>query len=271
VLAHVIVDGLRVAYREAGTGPPLVLLHGAMSESFEWHRQLAALSDRWRVIAWDAPGCGESDDPPPGWSLADYARCLVGLCRELALDRPHVMGLSFGGGLAIAFWEVAATLPRSLVLVSAYAGWRGSLSADEVEARLAGAMALAAHPVPPSREDGLAFTGPRPDPALLDELQAIASRVRPSTLRDMGSAFAAADLRHVLPTIRVPVLVVSGTEDRRARPVVAAALAAAIPQARLVDVPGGGHVLNQEAPDVLNEAVRAFLSEVEGAGVAGSL
>ena len=271
MLSHVVVDGLRVAYRQAGVGPALVLLHGGMSASFEWHRQLADLSDRWRVIAWDAPGCGESDDPPPGWALEDYARCLVGFCRELGLERPHVMGLSFGGGLAIAFWEVAATLPRSLVLVSAYAGWRGSLPADEVQARLAGCLALAVNPVPPSWEDGLAFTGPTPAPEVLDELLAIASRVRPRTLRDMGTAFAEADLRQVLPTIRVPTLVVSGTQDRRARPPVASAIASAIPQARLLAVPGGGHVLNQEAPDVLNAAVRAFLSEVEGAGATGSL
>jgi len=268
---HVVVDGVRLGYREAGSGPPLVLLHGGMSESFEWHRQLDALSDRWRVVAWDAPGCGESDDPPPGWSLADYAQCVVGFCREAGLQRPHVAGLSFGGGLALEVYRQEPFLPRSLILLSAYAGWRGSLPADEVAARLAGCLELAAHPTSPSRDDGRAFTGPRPDDAVLDELHAIASRVRPAALRDMGSAFAAADLNDVLPSVRVPTLVMVGLEDRRCRPQIGEAIAAAAPLSELIAVPGVGHVLHQEAPEEVNAAMRAFLTRVERGAGAGSL
>jgi pimeloyl-ACP methyl ester carboxylesterase len=271
VPSHVVVDGLRVAYREAGDGPPLLLLHGGMSEGWEWHRQIAALSDRWRVVAWDAPGCGESDDPPRGWSLADYARSAVGLCRELGLDRPHVAGLSFGGGLALAVHHEAPALTRSLVLLSAYAGWAGSLPADEVAARLAGCLELAARPSRPSREDGLAFTGPRPRAEVLDELLVLAQRARPAALADQGRAFAEADLRPVLPAVVAPTLVMVGLEDRRSPPAVGEAIAAAVPGARLIAVPEAGHVLHQEAPDAVNAAMRAFLSEVEGNGGPGSL
>jgi pimeloyl-ACP methyl ester carboxylesterase len=270
-VSHVVVDGLQIAYREAGSGQPLLLLHGAMSESWEWHRQLDALSDRWHVVAWDAPGCGESDDPPAGWSLTDYARCVVGFCRSLGLVAPLLGGLSFGGGLALAVYREAPALPRSLTLLSAYAGWRGSLPADEVAARLAGCLELAAHPVPPAREDGLAFTGPHPAPEVLDELLAIAQRVRPAVLADMGQAFAEADLREVLPAVAVPTLVMVGLEDRRCRPAVGEAIAAAVPQARLIAVPGVGHALHQEAPAAVNEAMRAFLAQVEGDARAGSL
>ena len=271
MLSQVVVDGLRVAYRSQGEGPPLLLLHGGMSESWEWHRQLDALSDRWQVVAWDAPGCGESDDPPPDWSLADYARCVSGFCRALGLLRPHVAGLSFGGGLALAVYGEDPFLPRSLLLLSAYAGWRGSLPAEEVAARLAGCLALAAHPAPASRDDGRAFTGPHPSDEVLDELHAIASRVRPAAMRDMGQAFADADLRDVLPTVLVPTLVLVGLEDRRSRPHVSEAIAAAVPLAELVAVPGVGHVLHQEAPEAVNAAMRAFLSRVERGAGAGSL
>ena len=58
------VGGLRVAYVRAGQGPPLILLHGGLSDHREWRRQVEDLSDGFTVVAWDAPGCGDSSDPP---------------------------------------------------------------------------------------------------------------------------------------------------------------------------------------------------------------
>ncbi len=158
-----------------------------------------------------------------------------------------------------------------MVLLSAYAGWRGSLPEEEVAARLAGCLELASHPVPPSREDGLAFTGQHPPPEVLDELLAIAQRVRPAALADMGRAFAEADLRDLLPTVVAPTLVMVGLEDRRSLPSVGEAIAAAIPAAELTAVPGAGHVLHQEAPAAVEQAMRAFLERVEGLTPPGSL
>ncbi len=62
---HVEVGGLRVTYRQAGQGPPLVLLHGGLGDSREWRQQLEGLADDFTVTAWDAPGCGGSS--APGW------------------------------------------------------------------------------------------------------------------------------------------------------------------------------------------------------------
>ncbi|WP_307077859.1 alpha/beta fold hydrolase [Arthrobacter pascens] len=59
------VAGLRIAYQRTGRGPSLVLLHGAYEDSLIWRRQLDGLSNEFTVFAWDAPGCGQSDDPPP--------------------------------------------------------------------------------------------------------------------------------------------------------------------------------------------------------------
>lgn len=58
------VDGLGIAYRRAGDGSLLALLHGGMSDGRQWRRQLEGLSDEFTVVAWDAPGCGASSDPP---------------------------------------------------------------------------------------------------------------------------------------------------------------------------------------------------------------
>lgn len=262
-MTSVLVDGLRVAYREAGSGVPLLLLHGGMSDSREWHRQLDGLSDRWRVVAWDAPGCGGSDDAPPGWSLDDFARCVVGFARALGLARPHVAGVSFGAGLALATAALDESFARSLVLVSGYAGWAGSLPPEEVQRRLSGCLAAAADPPEPELADGREYTGNDPSPELLQELLQLARAARPQTYAVMGRAFAAADLRPVLPGLELPVLVVHGEEDRRCPLPVGRALARGIPGAVLVALPGVGHVLHQEAAGTLERVMRPFLTGVE--------
>ena len=96
-----------------------------LGDSRDWRRQLEGLSDEFTVVAWDAPGCGESSDPdPPETFGADvYADCLAEFIEALELERPHVLGLSWGGGLALELYRRRPDLPRSLVLASAYAGW----------------------------------------------------------------------------------------------------------------------------------------------------
>jgi len=99
------VGGLRVAFERRGTGPPLVLLHGILQDGRAWRPQLDALSDEWTVVAWDAPGCGRSSDPPDTFRLPEYADILAAVVVTLGLERPHVLGLSLGGALAL--WCVA--------------------------------------------------------------------------------------------------------------------------------------------------------------------
>jgi pimeloyl-ACP methyl ester carboxylesterase len=86
--------------------------------------------------------------------------------------------------------------------------------------------------------------------------------VRPAGTRSMVTAFANADLRPVLPTISVPVLLIYGAEDVRAPRAVAEALHAAIPGSRLMLVPAAGHDINLETPQEYDAAVRAFLRMV---------
>src|SRR2546428_13653415 len=143
------VEGLRIAYQRAGKGPPLVLLHGFVGDSREWRRQIDDLSDEFTVVAWDAPGSGCSSDPPEAFRLADYADCLAAFIDALGLERVHAAGVSFGGALALELYHRHPTLPMSLVLASAYAGWTGSLPAETVEHRLQ--QTLQAADLPPEQ------------------------------------------------------------------------------------------------------------------------
>ena len=131
------VDGLPIAFRRTGNGPPLLLLHGAFCDSRDWRRQLDAFAAEFTVIAWDAPGCGESADlPSSDYGLDNLIDTLAGFIRALRLQRPHVLGLSLGSILAIALQAGHPGVVRSLVLASAYAGWAGSLPPAEVQRRI---------------------------------------------------------------------------------------------------------------------------------------
>src|SRR5262249_57548193 len=121
------VNGLSVAYRRAGDGPALVLLHGFLFDSRAWTSQLESLSNDFTVIAWDAPGAGRSDDPPESFGIGEWARCLAAFLDALDLPHAHVVGLSWGGVLAQELYRVQPTRVLSLVLADTYAGWRGSL------------------------------------------------------------------------------------------------------------------------------------------------
>jgi pimeloyl-ACP methyl ester carboxylesterase len=264
-LVEVEIGGLRVAYRRAGQGPPLVLLHGGLADSREWRRQLEGLADEFTVVAWDAPGCGGSSDPPATFRLPDYADCLAQFIQALELGRPHVGGLSWGGGLALELYRRHPQLPRSLVLASAYAGWAGSLPPEVVAERLEQVMGEAELPPEqwvPGYLPGL-FTDAAPT-AVVEEALAMMLEVRPAGMRPVVQGFAEADLRAVLPHIQVPTLLLYGDADQRSPlEVVAGDLHDRIPGCRLVVLAGVGHQLDMEAPDRFNAEVRSFLRSVQ--------
>jgi len=259
-MEYVEIAGTRIGFEQRGRGTPLVLLHGIPADGRVWRRQLDALSDEYQVFAWDAPGCGRSSDPAGPLGLTEVAGHLASFIGALELDHPHVLGLSWGGGLALELYRIAPTLPRSLVLASAYAGWAGSLPPDAVARRLDAYLTAARTP---SRE-ALRGWGPgmfseSASEDLIAELIEISSNYHPGALADLARSFATTDLRTTLPTITVPTLVLHGDSDVRSPLTVGEALHDALPGSTLVVLEGVGHVSNIEAPDRFNTEVRRFL------------
>lgn len=261
-MERVHLDGLSIAYQRAGSGPPLVLLHGYVADgAATWRHQIDDLSTDFTVVAWDAPGAGQSSDPPESFGIDGYADCLAAFVTALGLGRVHLVGLSFGGALALAFQHRHRALVQRLVLASAYAGWRGSLPGEAAEARLAQALQLAQKPArefvdallptmfarPVSREDFEAF-------------RAAMEAFHPAGFRSMAAALAE-DLRGSLADVDSPTLLIYGDRDERAPMPVAHQLRQAISNSRLAVLEGAGHVCNVELPRQFNELVRAFLLE----------
>jgi pimeloyl-ACP methyl ester carboxylesterase len=259
------VDGLRIAYERAGAGPALVLLHGYVADGrTTWRPQLDDLCDDFTVVAWDAPGAGRSSDPPEAFGTAGYADCLARFIEALGLENPHVLGLSLGGILALALNHRHPTVPRSLILASAYAGWAGSLSDDVAEARLRQALVLADL----SPEEFVERLLPTMFHHAMAADTVAAFRIsmlafHPVGFRAMARA-SAENLRGALSRVAVPTLLVYGEQDVRAGLPVARDLEATIGGARLVVLPEVGHVCNIEAPAEFNHTVREFLRNVDG-------
>jgi pimeloyl-ACP methyl ester carboxylesterase len=251
--------GLEIAYERVGDGPPLALVHGAAEDGRGWRPQLAALADDFTVVAWDEPGAGGSSDVPADFSLADYADCLAALIGALALGPAHVAGLSWGGTVVLELYRRHPELVATLVLVDTYAGWKGSLPAEEVRARLSGVHSMLEAPVEAFDPTlpGLFAGGPPAE--FVPLLEQIAAAVRPHSLKTQLSVMAEADLRDVLPRIAVPALLIWGEHDMRSPLRVARQFEQAIPDATLVVIPDCGHVSNLEQPERFNDAVREFL------------
>jgi pimeloyl-ACP methyl ester carboxylesterase len=251
-------NGLDIAYERVGEGPPLVLVHGAAVDSRMWQPQLGALAEEFTVVAWDEPGAGRSSDVPADFALADYARCLAALIGALDLGPAHVAGLSWGGTVAQELYRHHPELVATMLLVDTYAGWKGSLSEEEVRVRVESArqmLAAADHLFDPTLP-GL-FAGD-PPAEFVPLLETMAADVRPNSMRTALLVMAEADQRDLLPRIAVPTLLIWGELDARSPLSVARQFEDAVPNAKLVVIPGAGHVSNLEAPELFNGTVREF-------------
>ena len=259
------VGGLPIAYRRVGVGPPLVLLHGGPLDSREWRRQLEGLADEFTVVAWDMPGCGESADPPERFRTRDYADCLAAFIEALGLGQPHVLGLSFGSGLALELYRWHPAIPRTLILASAYAGWAGSLPPEVAEQRKQGMLQRIELPPEEFAREFLPSLLADSAPAeLIEEVRAILLDFHPAGQRALLRAgFAEHNVRDVLPRIDVPTLLLYGDKDVRSPLSVAEEMHAGIPRSRLVVMPGVGHMADMEAAERFNAEVRSFLRSVQ--------
>jgi pimeloyl-ACP methyl ester carboxylesterase len=263
--AHAQVGDLSLAYRSAGSGPPLVLLHGFLCDSRAWRCQLEGLADSFRVIAWDAPGAGKSSDPPDRFTITDWAESLAGFLDVLGVrDGANLVGLSWGGLLAQEFYRLHPSRVGRLVLAGTYAGWKGSFGEEvarqrlqrcDLESRLAPDEFVARWVPVEFFADASA--------ELAAEMAAVVSDFHPAGFRLMAAALADADTTKLLERIAVPVLLLWGDADGRSPVDVALRFERLVSGAQLVLIRGAGHVSNMERPEEFNAAVRGFCQATE--------
>ncbi|HET7270149.1 MAG TPA: alpha/beta hydrolase [Rubrobacter sp.] len=253
------VNGHSLAYRYAGEGPPLVLLHGFLCDSRCWRHQLADLSDSFRLLAWDAPGAGLSSDPPDPFTTTDWAQCLAGFLDVVGTERAQVLGLSWGGILAQEFYRLYPDRVLSLILCDTYAGWKGSLPESACQKRLERCFLESSLPpeefvprwVPEFFTEGASH-------GLKEEMTAVVSEFHPLGFRLMAKSSADTDTTDLLPLVEVPTLLVWGDDDRRSPMNIAEQFRDAIPNSELAIIEDAGHLSNMEQPEEFNAQVRQF-------------
>jgi 3-oxoadipate enol-lactonase len=240
----------------AGAGV-VVLLHGLGSSGTDWEPQIAALTPHYRVVTVDAPGHGRS--APAMTSVAAMADAVAAALSTIDTRPAHVVGLSLGGCVAQALALGTPDRVRSLVLVNTFArvrpaGARASLRMLARLALLSGApMTTVARYV---AHDLF------PDPLQKRLREEAALRIARTSRRGYLSGIAALtrfDSRPRLHEIRCPTLVVAGDGDRVVGLTAKETLTKAIPGARLVVLPGSGHVSNWDQPEAFNRILLDFL------------
>jgi pimeloyl-ACP methyl ester carboxylesterase len=258
-LTRAEVSGHSVAYRDVGEGPPLVLLHGFLCDSRCWRRQLVDLSDRFRVVAWDAPGAGSSSDPPEPFATTDWVECLAGFLDLLGTERAQVIGLSRGGILAQEFYRSYPDRVLTLILCDTYAGWKGSLPESAYTKRLERCVLESSLPplefVPRWVPE---FFTEAASHKLREEMSAVVSEFHPLGFRLMAKSSADTDTTDLLPNIEVPTLLLWGDDDRRSPMNIAEHFRDAIPNAEVEVIANAGHLSNMEQPEKFNAEVRRF-------------
>jgi pimeloyl-ACP methyl ester carboxylesterase len=240
-MPEVVVGGVRIAYQRRGSGAPLVLFHGAFEDSRVWAGELERLSAQLDVIAWDAPGCGASDDVPPTWDDAAWADAASGFITALSLRHPAVAGFSLGSVIALLLARDHPGSVGRLVLVGAYAGWGSSLAPDELAERIAAVRFTMEHPTSDWADGFLdsAFA-PGADAGRRAHARSLLEDWRPATTAALLPVMAQ-DLRPGLAMIRTPTVIVRGTADARSPRSASMELCEVLPEARLVEIAGAGH------------------------------
>ena len=249
--------GGAISYRETGRGPVLFLLHGMNGNSRSWAQQFKAFSDSYRVIAWDAPGYGESDPVTPDADA--YAAQAAHLLDHLKVERAHVVGHSMGGVIAERF--CARHLDRATCLVLSGTHWGNAAPADAPLAakyarRLEDLEQMPAKEYGKARAEKMLPSSPPPD--VFDQVAEVASEMRREGLLNGGQMVEKTDNRPFLPALKLPVLILTGDRDAVVKPQRSEAMMDYLPTARAVSLPGVGHAPYLEAPDAFNQAVRAF-------------
>jgi 3-oxoadipate enol-lactonase len=256
------INGVRIHYTEAGSGLPVVFLHGFPLDSSMWEAQLSALASPpgRRLIAPDLRGFGQSrsDSAFSLESLADDIHALAGAVGAIPLV---LAGLSMGGYVALAYAKKYPSDLRGLVLIDTKAeadtaeGKQGRDKMIEL-ARKEGSRAVAEQMMPKMLAKDA--DGQRPQTA--QALRRIMEACPPKTIQNALAAMRdRPDRSGELASIKVPTLVIVGDSDAITPPNVAESMAKKIPGALLVTIRGAGHMSPMEQPDQVNRALRAFL------------
>lgn len=258
------INGARLYYEIAGEGHPLVLLHAGVADSRMWDEQFAAFARYYRVVRYDLRGFGNSQVPVAAFKSHEE---LAQLLRYLRITRAHILGISFGGKIALDFTLAHPDMVDALVLVAPSVS--GNQPSPEILAFYeAEEAALEAEDLDGATELNLKMwvDGPRRTATEVNP------KIRELVRKMQRHAFATVFPEHAveldleppaidrLHEVQAPTLVIVGDYDIEPKVELARQLVTQIARAQLVIIPGVAHMVNMEKPAEFNEVVLDFLA-----------
>ena len=251
--------GIAADVRELGTGPAIVLIHGYPLDGAMWSGVARALAPRFHVLKPDLPGRGNTDAAAPN-GISGYADFVAAIVEGLPAP-VGIAGFSFGGYISLELMKRKPEKVRALALVDTRATADDPLSRGKRDETIAAVREKGVAPVVESMPAKLLSSESVGRPDLLERVQRMIARQKPQTVEaDLLAMRDRPDSTELLPQIAVPTLVVVGEQDVLTPPADSESMASAIPGARLVKIPGAGHLTPMERPKAVAEALGDFFS-----------
>jgi 3-oxoadipate enol-lactonase len=244
-------DGLALAYSVVGEGAPVLFVHGATATGeFEWRRLARRLSG-YRCVLPDLRGHGRSEFPGAGMTGEEICADLRHLIGQQDLDRPHIVGFSYGAEIALMLELSAPGTARSLVLISPGTGRPTDYRVPKLEYL---------HRTWPFALRRLHETHHGPE-----HWRQLVTALHEDSIGRREIA------EETLAAIGCPVLLLAGDRDEPTRRAQGRRFAEVKTQASYVEIEGAAHAAHQECPDTVAQLIGDFLAEVdtgsEGAGM----
>jgi pimeloyl-ACP methyl ester carboxylesterase len=257
------VNDVELAYRDEGSGKPIVFLHAFPLNQTMWDEQVAEFASSHRVITFDWRGFGESSMSSTHSSLSVFAEDLAELLNLLEIEKATICGLSMGGYATFAFYRKYAERVNALILCDTRAtadndeGKRGRYEMAEL-ARTQGTSAISEKMIPKL----LGETTLKNRPNVLYRVRSMIEAAQPEGIAQALIGMEQRDNSTVLlPLISCPTLVDVGKEDNLTPPADAEKLAQSITASRLEVINDAGHLSNLEQPLSFNQAISKFLNK----------
>jgi haloalkane dehalogenase len=271
VLSRVEANGLTLAYRDLGSGPPVLLLHGWPTSSYLWREIMPAVARENRVIALDLPGFGASDKPLGGrYDFDFFGRALDGFLESIGVDEVAIAVHDLGGpvGLHWALHRPGRVTKFALLNTLVYPEFSEAVlmflkacTEPELREQLTSPQGLEA-----AMRLGLADEGRLTDEVVAAVREPFETDDARRALADAGIGLEPAgfeEIARLLPSLRVPVRIVYGEQDRILPDIdeTVARIKRDVPQAEVTALPDCGHFLQEEAPAEIGELLAEFFAQ----------
>ena len=243
---------------DAGSGPPLMFVHGSVTTSEVFRDVLAYYAPRYRAIAVDQRGYGDSAKPGHGYNIGQFAKDLASLFDALDLPPAVLLGVSMGGWVGQRFALDYGDRLNGLVLASTSDGElaegvleddRGEMVRNQGWRKVSEGLITGAFP-------------PDTDPAIVNALLSRIDTWNEQVITDVVRSIVTFDTSSELPGLKTPTLIMVGSEDHQLPVPLSENMHAAIPDSRLEVFHGSGHFMMVEDPDRFYSVLDGFLAEI---------